>query len=124
MVDISVYAEVLRGDGRLAGRLDELDQVLVCPVVEGELLYGALCSARTERNLREVTAMPDAGTHTAIGHLVPHIYAQVRKQLRGAGSPIPSNDIWIAACAIAEDAILVARDAHFSEVEGLTVEQW
>ncbi|MFP4618906.1 MAG: PIN domain-containing protein [Spirochaetaceae bacterium] len=40
-------------------------------------------------------------------------YAQLFRQLREAGTPIPANDIWIAAITIQHDLYLFSRDAHF-----------
>ena len=35
------------------------------------------------------------------------------RQLRAAGTPIPTNDIWIAALVVQHDLTLFSRDAHF-----------
>jgi tRNA(fMet)-specific endonuclease VapC len=51
-------------------------------------------------------------------------YGRVRNELRRKGRPIPENDIWIAATARQHDLILVTRDPHFDEVEGLPIEAW
>ena len=51
-------------------------------------------------------------------------YGEVKNGLRQKGRPVPKNDIWIAAIALQNDLTLVARDAHFREVEGLRVEAW
>lgn len=41
-------------------------------------------------------------------------YAQLFRQLREAGTPIPTNDIWIAAITIQHDLFLFSRDEHFN----------
>jgi tRNA(fMet)-specific endonuclease VapC len=51
-------------------------------------------------------------------------YGIIKNQLRRKGSPIPDNDIWIAAIALQYDLILVTRDSHFNEVESLQTERW
>jgi len=51
-------------------------------------------------------------------------FAVVGAALTRKGSPIPVNDIWVAAVALARNAVLVTNDAHFSHVEGLGVENW
>lgn len=51
-------------------------------------------------------------------------YAETKTALRRKGKPIPENDIWIAAFALANDLTLVARDEHFDHVDGLRVERW
>ena len=42
-----------------------------------------------------------------------HVYADVFAQLRRAGTPIPTNDLWIAALVIQHDLVLFSRDKHF-----------
>ncbi|MCX6929402.1 MAG: hypothetical protein NT154_40235 [Verrucomicrobia bacterium] len=50
--------------------------------------------------------------------------ASGRTQLAKAGTPIPENDIWIAALALEHQLPLAARDAHFDLVIGLRVLKW
>jgi tRNA(fMet)-specific endonuclease VapC len=49
--------------------------------------------------------------------------AKVRLGLERKGRPIPENDIWIAATAIALRGTLLTDDAHFNEVDGLVLER-
>lgn len=51
-------------------------------------------------------------------------YASVCGELRGAGTPIPSNDLWIAAIAREHSLSLLSRDAHFDRVSGLRRLSW
>jgi len=44
--------------------------------------------------------------------------------LKTAGTPLPENDVWIAAFAIERSLPLATRDAHFAHVPGLTVLDW
>jgi len=48
----------------------------------------------------------------------------LKSQLRTSGRPIPENDLWIAACAVQHDLVLVTRDAHFAELQGIVREAW
>ena len=52
------------------------------------------------------------------------LYGEVKESLRRKGTPIPENDIWIAAIARQHDLPLVARDAHFQQVDDLRIEEW
>ena len=45
-----------------------------------------------------------------------HHYASIFAQLRRKGTPIPTNDIWIAALALEHNLILYSRDAHFDKI--------
>jgi len=48
----------------------------------------------------------------------------VKNALLAKGRPIPENDVWIAALARQHDLVLVTRDEHFAEVDGLTLARW
>jgi tRNA(fMet)-specific endonuclease VapC len=48
-------------------------------------------------------------------------YGKVFAQLRREGTPIPINDVWIAACTLDSGAQLVTFDRHFDKVRGLDV---
>ena len=52
-------------------------------------------------------------------------YGEIKAELRQQGTPIPDNDIWIAASAIQHSLTLVThRDVHFDEVSDLQREKW
>ena len=51
-------------------------------------------------------------------------YGTIKNELRRKGRPIPENDIWIAATAIEHALVLVTRDDHFRETDGLEIEAW
>ena len=46
-------------------------------------------------------------------------YARLFVQLKRAGTPVPDNDLWIAAVAIEHDLALVTRDRHFDKLPQL-----
>jgi tRNA(fMet)-specific endonuclease VapC len=51
-------------------------------------------------------------------------YAEIRLQLKKAGSPIPSNDVWIAALCRQHNFPILSRDKHFDRVEGIVRCGW
>jgi tRNA(fMet)-specific endonuclease VapC len=48
-------------------------------------------------------------------------YGLLVKSLRQAGTPVPTNDIWIAATAFSQSAAVITRDSHFENFKGLLV---
>jgi predicted nucleic acid-binding protein len=48
-----------------------------------------------------------------------HHYANVYRQLRRQGTPIPTNDMWIAALVLQHNLVLYARDQHFDHLPQL-----
>jgi len=51
-------------------------------------------------------------------------YAVVRHRLRLAGTPIPENDIWIAALCLQHGQKILSNDRHFDVVQGVTRVGW
>jgi tRNA(fMet)-specific endonuclease VapC len=47
------------------------------------------------------------------------IFAGVKHGLRKAGTPLPINDVWIAAHAIESGSVLITFDSHFKDISGL-----
>ncbi len=54
----------------------------------------------------------------------PEVYGRISAQLAQAETPIPQNDIWIAAIALQSGLPLATADAHLQNVTGLTVLLW
>lgn len=124
LLDSSVIIAHFRGKLDLF-QLVRPEEPLFMPLTAlGELLKGATRSAAPEKNraliaaLLQVVAVVNPDTATA------ESYAQTAAALEAKGRPIPENDIWIAAAALELDMPLAARDAHFDEIEGLTVLKW
>jgi hypothetical protein len=53
--------------------------------------------------------------------LTMHKYARLFRQLRKQGTPIPTNDLWIAALALQHDLLLFTRDTHINHLPQLPV---
>lgn len=88
-----------------------------CPTL-GELRVGFLSGRHRERNERELKAFlsNDAVEIVPIDAHTAEIYAQIVVQLRDVGTPIPTTDIWIAACAARTGSSVLTYDAHFESV--------
>lgn len=122
IVDTNVVIGLFAGEPWAATAL-ESKQVLLLPViVVGELYFGAMRSSRPESNL---TRLKEFTQNVAVLNCDPEtarVYGAVRAKLANKGTPIPANDSWIAALAIQHSAIVLTRDSHFNEVEGLEVD--
>jgi tRNA(fMet)-specific endonuclease VapC len=59
-----------------------------------------------------------------VDETVAKAYGLILSQLRQKGTPIPDNDIWIAALAQQHSAAVVTRDTHFDAIDGLEVVRW
>jgi tRNA(fMet)-specific endonuclease VapC len=121
LLDTNAYARLLSGDVRVLGEIAAADTVNFSVFVAGELLAGFRGGSRFEQNkqtLKMFLAKPtvrflDASAETA------DIFGQLKDDLRRAGTPIPIDDVWIAAHAMETGSVLVTYDDHFRRVPGL-----
>ena len=75
--------------------------------------------ARNEAALRGFLLKPGVSILYADDQTTHH-YANVYRQLRKQGTPIPTNDMWIAALVLQHSLVLMARDAHFDALAQIT----
>jgi tRNA(fMet)-specific endonuclease VapC len=88
-------------------------------VVLGELWIGFLLGHRREQNEAE---LGDFLAHPVVELLtvdedVARLYAEIVVALRNAGTPLPTNDIWIAASAGRAGATVLTYDPHFAAIQ-------
>lgn len=123
-LDTTGYSRLMRGHDRLRERLEAADEVLLPVTVLGELYAGFQGGRRTEENLRLLSDFRRQPGVVVIDTTdnVSLRYAAVVTVLKRQGTPIPTNDIWIAAAALENGGRLVAYDDHFSAVPGLIIE--
>lgn len=126
LLDTNAYSALMRGEAMVADRVRRAQEVLLPVVVLGELLYGFLCGARYRKNLSELETFLD----NPYVRLVPATratadrFARIAAELRRQGTPIPTNDIWVAAQAMETGAELLSGDTHFDRVAGLAWTDW
>jgi tRNA(fMet)-specific endonuclease VapC len=101
--------------------LAKAERVLLPATVLGELEAGFRLGSRLKENLATLhrfleEPFVDVWPTTAS---VARRYGALFAQLRAAGTPIPTNDIWIAAAALDSGAHLVTFDGDFQHVPGL-----
>jgi len=121
MLDTNAYSAFKRGEGSARETIASADEILLPVPVLGELRAGFRSGSREEANLRELEqflASPRVRVHP-LGEETAIFYAEVHGSLRKAGTPIPTNDLWIAASALESGSVLVTRDSHFDAVSGL-----
>ncbi len=125
LLDTNAYTAFMRGEGDIAQVLAHAQTLYLSSIVLGELLAGFAAGSREAKNRDELSrflASPRVSvlpvtTDTA------DCYALVYAALRRKGQSIPTNDLWIAACALEHGAALLSLDAHFTHVEGLRTGQ-
>jgi tRNA(fMet)-specific endonuclease VapC len=121
LIDTSGYSAFKRGNPAVTKALQDADEVIVPIVVLGELHAGFAMGSHTRKNeheLHEFLASPSV-TVQDVDHSVAERYGAVVKTMRLQGTPIPTNDLWIAACALETGARILSLDAHFEKVPGM-----
>ena len=114
-LDTSSYSHFQRGDDRVIEILDGAAWLGMPAVTLGELRTGFLLGRRRDENeadLREFLGNPVVQELPVDGEVSRH-YAEIVVDLRRAGTPIPTNDLWIAATAARFGAIVLTYDGHF-----------
>lgn len=96
----------------------------VSTATAAELFFGAARSARPEANRRRVRILLEEVELLPFDGECAEKFGRIKADLLAVGRPIPDFDIVIAATALANGLILVARDRHFQEVEALEREDW
>ncbi|CAN5362070.1 hypothetical protein BH09VER1_BH09VER1_53290 [soil metagenome] len=92
--------------------------------VLGELQAGAYRMMRREKALQQIEAFLLTSTLLLPDEATAKNYGQIYAELALAGTPIPQNDMQIAALAREHGLPLAARDAHFRQIKDLTVVEW
>jgi tRNA(fMet)-specific endonuclease VapC len=117
-IDTNRYVDFARGVPEAVEQLRRVNEILVPFVVLGELRAGFAGGGRSRENeagLVRFLDTPRVEVLLADEDTTPH-YARLFHQLRRQGTPIPTNDLWIAALVVQHDLHLFARDAHFDHV--------
>jgi len=121
-LDTNRYRDLARGETSVIGMVETANEVWLPFIVVGELRAGFAAGtqgAQNEAVLRRFLLKPGVGILYA-DEQTTHHYANVYRQLRKQGTPIPSNDMWIAALVLQHSLTLCARDAHFDALPQIT----
>lgn len=121
-LDTNRYTDLCRGDVSVVETVEFADEVWFPFIVLGELRAGFAVGNQGPRNesaLRRFLLKPGVRVLYA-DEQTTHHYAVVYRQLRKQGTPIPTNDMWIAALVLQHSLVLFARDTHFDALPQLT----
>ena len=97
--------------------------IVLCSVVKAELFYGAMKSAKPERNLDRLSLFFNRFVSFPFDDKASEVYGQIRANLERLGTPIGPNDLLISAIALANNLTLVTHNTReFSRIEKLKIE--
>ena len=122
-LDTNAYSAAGRGEREIVETIEKADAVYLPFVVLGELRAGFAVGtqgASNERGLARFLTLPGV-TVLHSSDDTARQYAMLYRQLRVQGTPVPTNDLWIAALVIEHDLDLCSRDAHFERLPQLRI---
>ena len=119
--DTSAYVGFKVGVNEVVEIVTAAERILFSPVVLGELMFGFRNGARFAEKMVELEKFlqHDSVELIQIGKTTADRYSRIAAYLRQQGTPIPTNDIWIAAQTMECGAELITSDRHFEKVSGL-----
>jgi tRNA(fMet)-specific endonuclease VapC len=121
LLDTNTYTELARGNAAALSKIRRATQVFMTFITLGELRAGFAAGSKAQQNekiLQKFLASPRVKVIFADNETT-HYYAKIYAQLRKSGTPIPSNDLWIAALSMQHGVPLYTLDSHFAKVEAI-----
>ena len=121
LLDTNAYVGFKRNITNLVEIIVGAEWILFSPVVLGELMFGFRNGAKFKENMKDLDEFlqHDVVEVAQIGKTTSDRYSRIAAQLKRNGTPIPSNDIWIAAQTMEYGAELITSDRHFNKIDGL-----
>ncbi len=123
LLDTSGYSKLLKGDKTVQAEMEEASIIYLSVIVVGELLAGfknGLHETKNKQLLGKFMRKSEVCV-ISVTEETADIYSQVVHLLKKQGTPIPVNDVWIAAHTIETGAKLITLDDHFSKVPGIRI---
>lgn len=102
----------------------EASEIAIPVIVAGEFAFGVAQSRHREAYERSLQRMLDRCIVLDVDMETARHYAAIRLELRAAGTPIPANDVWIAALSRQHAMPVMSRDSHFDCIGGLRRQSW
>jgi len=123
VLDTNILIPLLRNVANYTQLFRTYDEVILPSIVVGEYKAGLFATKIGEKNRQSLADyLADPNVRLApITDRTTDLYAKVYQALRKEGTPIPQNDMWIAASALEHGADLATHDAHYRHVPMLTV---
>ena len=121
ILDTSAYVGFKRDAIEMVEIIVSAELILFSPVVLGELMFGFRNGTRFKKNMADLNRFleHEAVELVRIGKTTSDRYSRIATQLKQKGTPIPTNDIWIAAQTMEHGAELLTSDRHFEGIDGL-----
>lgn len=124
LLDTNIVIGLFAGDTKILAQLSTSSRIFIPSIVLGELYFGAAKSAHSKANSTRIDTFALKSAVLVCDTETARYYGRIKDHLRTKGTPIPENDIWIAALAKQHHLTLVTRDQHFLHIKEINMEQW
>ncbi len=125
LLDTNRLTDTLRHDPSVSDLVEEAAEVWIPFVALAEIKAGFLGGSPRRRAHNEALLLRFLAL-TSVLIVLPdgetiEVYARLFVQLRQSGTPVPTNDLWIASLAIQHQLTLLTRDRHFAKIPQVSV---
>ncbi len=121
ILDTNALSALADGNIDLAVKLDAVKKLFIPVIVMGEYRYGISMSKYRRNYENWLDGIVEDITILPILDSTSEFYSAICRKLKKAGTPIPTNDIWIAALALEHHLPIISRDQHLKKIDKLTV---
>jgi tRNA(fMet)-specific endonuclease VapC len=120
-LDTNRYRDFCEGDQEVLAHIQRAEQIVLPLPVVGELRAGFACGTLARKNEAVLNRFlqEERVTVLCMDEATSFWYARLFRQLREQGTPIPTNDLWIAALVEQHTLLLYTRDQHFRHLPQL-----
>lgn len=124
LIDTNIYSHAMRGNAKVTNNLQLVVEIGISSISIGELLSGFKAGNKENTNRQELNIFLDSPRVTlySVDEVTAEFYSSILNQLKKQGTPIPTNDIWIAATALQHGLPIYTFDQHFKHIAGLLMQ--
>ncbi len=121
LIDTNIYSAFKLGNREIVNAFRTIETIGINSIVLGELYAGFKLGTLEAQNRAELNAFLDTTRvlFYSVDEVTAEIFAEIFKTLRQKRTPIPTNDIWIAATAMQHGLAVYSLDRHFTQINGL-----
>lgn len=121
LLDTNIVIGLFKGDKTIKAFLKTRESIFIPIAVLAELYLGAYRSANSEKHLKQIKNFLTVCIVLIADENTAEKYAVVKTALFTKGTPIPENDIWIAATGLQHSLSLYTNDKHFEKIDNLVL---
>lgn len=124
ILDTNALTAFVDGESEILQFVEKAQFLALPVIVLGEYRYGISRSSRKAEYEDWLENELSSFRVLEVSEITTRHYAKIRLHLKEVGTPIPENDVWIAALAAQFETPILSKDKHFSRIKGISVRAW